>query len=129
VIPVLILGLPIFDTVFAIFRRIRKGKSIMEPDRGHIHHKLIDMGLSHRQSVVVMYIASASLGLCAIVLADKGVLSAIILVISVFIFIIGGAKYMSEISGEDKDKSKNQDDDVLQNIHTNVGIRAQGDNK
>jgi UDP-GlcNAc:undecaprenyl-phosphate/decaprenyl-phosphate GlcNAc-1-phosphate transferase len=103
-IPLLVLALPLFDTIFAIIRRVFQGKSIMEADRGHLHHRLIDMGLSHKQSVVVMYTASAALGLCAVVLADRGVLSAIILVISVSIFIIAGARYMSEM-GDDPEES------------------------
>lgn len=97
-IPLLVLGLPLFDTIFAIFRRIQSGKSIMQADRGHLHHRLMDMGLSQRQSVVIMYTASAALGLCAIVLADRGALSAIILLLSVSIFVIGGARYMSDLS-------------------------------
>ncbi|MCX8129566.1 MAG: undecaprenyl/decaprenyl-phosphate alpha-N-acetylglucosaminyl 1-phosphate transferase [Clostridia bacterium] len=101
-IPLLVLGLPLFDTAFAIIRRLLQGKPIMEADRGHLHHRLIDMGLTHKQSVVVMYTVSAALGLCAIVLADKGALSAIILVIAVSIFVIGGARYMSELSNEDE---------------------------
>ncbi len=100
-IPLLILGLPLFDTFFAILRRIISRKPIMAPDRGHLHHKLIDMGLSHRQSVIVMYIVSAVLGLCAIVLANKGVLPAIILLIAVSVFVIGGARYMAEINNEE----------------------------
>lgn len=96
-IPLLVLGLPLFDTIFAILRRVTSGKSIMEADRGHLHHKLIDMGLSQRQSVVVMYTASAALGLCAIVLADRGAISAIILLLAVAVFVVGGAKYMNEI--------------------------------
>ncbi|MCX7709415.1 MAG: undecaprenyl/decaprenyl-phosphate alpha-N-acetylglucosaminyl 1-phosphate transferase [Clostridia bacterium] len=104
-IPILVLGLPLFDTVFAILRRLVKGKSIMEADRGHLHHRLIDMGLSHKQSVVVMYVASAALGLCAIVLAEKGILGAIILFIAVSVFIIGGARYMSEVSDNDDEES------------------------
>lgn len=103
-IPLLVLGLPLFDTIFAIIRRLSNGKSIAEADRGHLHHRLMDMGLSHKQSVVVMYTVSGALGLCAIVLADKGALSAIILVISVSVFVIGGAKYMSEISDDAPDE-------------------------
>lgn len=99
-IPLLVLGLPLFDTLFAIIRRIIRGKSIMEADRGHLHHRLLDMGLSHKQSVVVMYILSGALGLCAIVLADKGVFVAIILVILVSAFIIGGVRYMSDINDD-----------------------------
>ncbi|RCX14328.1 UDP-GlcNAc:undecaprenyl-phosphate GlcNAc-1-phosphate transferase [Anaerobacterium chartisolvens] len=103
-IPLLVLGLPLFDTSFAIIRRIINKKPIMEPDRGHLHHRLIDMGLSHRQSVVVMYTVSATLGLCAIVLADKGVLSAIILVLAISVFVIAGARYMSEITTRDDEE-------------------------
>jgi UDP-GlcNAc:undecaprenyl-phosphate GlcNAc-1-phosphate transferase len=102
-IPLLVLGLPLFDTLFAIIRRIITGKPIMQADRGHLHHKLIDMGLSQRQSVVIMYTASGALGLCAIVLADRGVLSAIILLLAVSVFVVGGAKYMNDL-GENKDK-------------------------
>ena len=52
-IPILILGLPIFDTAFAILRRVAKGKPIMSPDRGHLHHRLLDAGFSQRQAVCV----------------------------------------------------------------------------
>lgn len=107
-IPLLVLGLPLFDTAFAVLRRVISGKSPMEADRGHLHHRLIDMGLSHKQSVVVMYTASGALGLCAIVLANRGALSAIILLVSVSVFIIGGAKYMNEIS-EDTEESQQDD--------------------
>ena len=108
-IPLLVLGLPLFDTISTIIRRILKRKPIMEADREHLHHRLIDMGLSQKQSVGVMYTASAALGLCAVVLTDRGVLGAIVLIVSVSIFIIAGARYMSEmedveISGKDEIK-------------------------
>jgi len=114
-IPLLVLGLPLFDTIFAILRRLLSGKPIMQADRGHLHHRLIDMGLSQRQSVVIMYLLSGVLGLCAIVLADKGVLSAIILVISVSIFVIGGAKYMSELNKEENldETNKNTHSEII----------------
>lgn len=96
-IPLLVLGLPLFDTISTIIRRILKRKPIMEADREHLHHRLIDMGLSQKQSVGVMYIASAALGLCAVVLTDKGVLGAIVLIVSVSIFVIAGARYMNEM--------------------------------
>jgi len=111
-IPILVLGLPLFDTAFAILRRLISGKPVMSADRGHLHHKLIDMGLSQKQSVLVMYIASAALGLCAIVLASNGVLSAIILLISVSVFVIGGARYMNEISGDSGDPGHEEEDMV-----------------
>lgn len=129
-IPLLVLGLPLFDTTFAILRRVVKGKSIMEADRGHLHHRLIDMGLSHKQSVVVMYIISAALGLCAIVLADKGALPAIILVISVSVFVIAGARYMSEIDDDESDKDeKDKEDGIIGTVETKTGIDVVEDNK
>ncbi|HHY23073.1 MAG TPA: hypothetical protein GX527_02385 [Clostridiaceae bacterium] len=72
----------------------------MAADRGHLHHKLMDMGLSQKQSVIILYIASAALGLCAIVLTDKGALSAIILLILVSAFIIAGARYIVGITND-----------------------------
>ncbi len=72
VVPFLILGLPIFDTAFAFFRRLAHGQSPMQADRGHIHHRLIDMGLSQKQAVATLYVISAILGLSAVVLTTGG---------------------------------------------------------
>ena len=69
VVPILALFLPLFDTVCAFFRRLLRGQSPMHPDRGHLHHRLIDMGLSQKQAVAILYSVSAVLGLCAVVLA------------------------------------------------------------
>ena len=71
-VPFLILGLPIFDTVFAFTRRIAHGQSPMHADRGHIHHRLIDMGLNQKQAVATLYVISAILGLSAVVLTTGG---------------------------------------------------------
>lgn len=95
-VPLLVLGLPLFDTALAILRRIVNRKSVLSADRDHLHHKLIDLGLSHKQTVLVLYVASAVLGLCAVVMADKGALAAIILLLTISIFVIAVAKYLSE---------------------------------
>ncbi|MCI9578608.1 MAG: undecaprenyl/decaprenyl-phosphate alpha-N-acetylglucosaminyl 1-phosphate transferase [Oscillibacter sp.] len=71
-VPFLILGLPIFDTAFAFIRRIAHGQSPMHADRGHIHHRLIDMGLNQKQAVATLYVISAMLGLSAVVLTTGG---------------------------------------------------------
>ena len=81
-VPFLLLGLPIFDTCFAILRRVSHGQSPMAPDRGHIHHRLIDMGLSQKQAVAVLYIISAILGLSAVVLTTNGVEKSMILLLA-----------------------------------------------
>lgn len=103
-VPILVLALPLFDTLFAILRRIASGKSPMTADRGHLHHRLVDMGLTQRQSVLVIYVTSAALGLCAVVLDYKGPISAIILVIAVAVFVIGGSMYMTEMNNTMKSR-------------------------
>ena len=77
-VPFLILGLPIFDTAFAMIRRIAKGQSPMKPDRSHVHHRLIDMGLSQKQAVATLYVISAILGMSAVVLTTSGELKAML---------------------------------------------------
>lgn len=77
-VPFLVLGLPIFDTCFAILRRLATGRSPMSPDREHIHHRLIDMGFSQKQAVATLYIISAILGLSAVILTTSGVVKAML---------------------------------------------------
>ncbi|MGN1338005.1 MAG: glycosyltransferase family 4 protein [Candidatus Coprovivens sp.] len=55
VIPVVILAIPIFDTAFAIFRRLLKGENIMAPDKDHFHHQLLKMKFSVRTTVLMIY--------------------------------------------------------------------------
>ena len=71
-IPLLSLAVPLGDTIFAFFRRILHGQSPFHADRGHIHHKLIDMGMSQKQAVAVLYAVSAVLGLIAVLVAGPG---------------------------------------------------------
>ena len=78
-VPFLILGLPIFDTAFAFIRRLAHGQSPMHADRGHIHHRLIDMGLNQKQAVATLYVISAMLGLSAVVLTTGGEQKAMLL--------------------------------------------------
>lgn len=82
-VPFLILGVPIFDICFAFLRRIAHGQNPMTADRGHVHHRLIDMGFSQKQSVAIAYMLTAVLGLSAVVLTSSGELKALILIGSV----------------------------------------------
>ncbi len=70
-IAVLVLGLPIFDTAFAILRRFLAGKPIMSPDRGHLHHRLVDRGYTQKQAVVTLYGISGILGVSAIAFFNR----------------------------------------------------------
>lgn len=90
-VPLLILGLPLFDAAFAMLRRILTGKSPMVADRGHLHHRLIDMGFSQKQTVFILYAISGVLGITAVLLAESGPLRALILVICVLILLLIGS--------------------------------------
>jgi UDP-GlcNAc:undecaprenyl-phosphate GlcNAc-1-phosphate transferase len=99
-VPFLMLGLPIFDTCFAILRRVAKGQSPMSPDRGHIHHRLIDMGFSQKQAVAVLYIISAILGLSAVVLTTIGVVRAMLFLMALCVAGgIAGKLYLDRNNG------------------------------
>jgi UDP-GlcNAc:undecaprenyl-phosphate GlcNAc-1-phosphate transferase len=67
-VPVLVLGLPIADTLLAMGRRALRGQPVFSADRGHIHHRMLDRGFSQRQTVLVLYGASALLGVAAVLL-------------------------------------------------------------
>jgi UDP-GlcNAc:undecaprenyl-phosphate GlcNAc-1-phosphate transferase len=62
-IPVTTMGIPILDTIAAIFRRLRKHRRIFLADREHLHHRLLHIGFSHRQAVILIYLASLYLGI------------------------------------------------------------------
>lgn len=95
-VPFLILGLPIFDTAFAITRRVLSGRSPLAPDRGHVHHRLMDMGFNQKQAVAILYVISAVLGLLAVVLTTSGELRAIVMVVAVLIaLVVGGFVFLS----------------------------------
>ena len=104
VVPFLILGLPIFDTMFAIIRRISHGQNPMAPDRSHVHHRLIDMGLNQKQAVAVLYVISAILGLSAVVLATSGEIKAILCLMALIIVCLIAVRviFLPHMSDEEK---------------------------
>lgn len=73
ILPILILGLPIFDTFFAIVRRMVNKRPIMEADKGHLHHRLLDLGLNQKQTVLILYGITGVLGIFAYVLTKENV--------------------------------------------------------
>ena len=80
VLPLIVLALPVYDTVFAIFRRMIKGKSvkaIMKPDANHLHHKMLKMGFSQKQAVLCLYAISAAFGMFAVILLEDGIWKAL----------------------------------------------------
>jgi UDP-GlcNAc:undecaprenyl-phosphate GlcNAc-1-phosphate transferase len=69
VVAVLVLGVPIIDTFWVLVRRLAGGRSLFGADRGHIHHRLLDLGLSHRATVLLIYAICASLGVMSLVVS------------------------------------------------------------
>ena len=93
IVPIFALGLPILDTTFAIIRRVRGGVPIFKPDKGHLHHRLLSVGFTQRQAVLLMYVISALFGLSAIALtAVSCQIAALILLVVVSAIIYGARK-------------------------------------
>lgn len=93
VLPLIVLGLPIFDTIWAIIRRLVKGKSlkaVFRADKGHLHHKLVAKGFSQKQAVLVLYGISAIFGMFAVILCDSGIWKALSFLLIVIVAIATG---------------------------------------
>ena len=104
VLPVIVLGLPIFDVMFAIIRRLVKGKSIkavFKPDKEHLHHRLVEKGFSQKQAVLILYGLSASLGMFAIILFDSGIWKALSFLLMIIAAVAIG--YRNFIKDKDSD--------------------------
>lgn len=82
-VPLLVLGVPLFDICFACIRRIWHHISPMHPDRSHIHHRLIDSGFNQRQSVLILYIAASLMGVLAVMVSTSGAGKALMVLIAV----------------------------------------------
>lgn len=106
VLPLIVLGLPIFDTLFAIVRRIIRGKSIkaiFKADKGHLHHKLIARGYSQKQAVLILYGISAIFGMFAVILCDSGIWKALSFLLIVIVAIASGYKnFVQEKTGKER---------------------------
>lgn len=112
VVPLLSLGLPIFDTLFAIIRRLLKGQNPMAPDRGHFHHRLIDMGLSQKQAVAILYSISAVLGLSAVLITTSGEMKALVLMFAFCVAIAIGVALTHGLSTDTGDASLQKTEDI-----------------
>jgi UDP-GlcNAc:undecaprenyl-phosphate GlcNAc-1-phosphate transferase len=69
-VALLVLGVPIIDTFWIIVRRVAEGRSPFSPDRSHIHHRLLDLGLSHARTVLVIYAICIALAALALLLSE-----------------------------------------------------------
>lgn len=103
VVAVLVLGLPVFDTAFAIIRRLLAGKPITAPDRGHLHHRLVDRGYSQKQAVITLYAISGVFGLSAIAVANHDFRFIVAIFIIMGLLLYFNLKIMSSHNDNKKD--------------------------
>ena len=108
-VALLVLGVPIIDTFWIIVRRVSQGRSPFSPDRGHIHHRLLDLGLSHRQTVFVIYGICLTLALLALALTGVDQLYAFLGVFLAFGLVLfiptrGALKRPEELDAESYDE-------------------------
>ena len=85
-----ILGLPIIDTFLVMVIRLREGRSPFSPDRNHIHHRLLALGLSHREAVAAIYLAQSTLVASAIVLRGRSDLFVVCVYAGICLAFAGG---------------------------------------
>ena len=87
-IPLLLLGIPILDTLFAIIRRTIKKQPIYMPDKAHLHHQLLNLGLSHRNTVLAIYAMNILFAFASIIYALKDKKLGMIIYIIILLLII-----------------------------------------
>ncbi len=106
ILPLIVLGLPIFDTLWAIIRRLIKGKSIkaiFKADKGHLHHRIVARGFSQKQAVLILYGISATFGIFAIIFFDSGIWKALSFLMMVIVAIgLGYRNFQEEHSDENQ---------------------------
>ena len=93
--PIVILAVPFIDTIFAMIRRMKKGQHIMQADKSHLHHKLLELGYTHRQTVLLIYSIAILFSLSSIILYLSQPLGALMM----FILIILTIELIVEFTG------------------------------
>ncbi len=102
VTPILVLAIPILDTLFAIIRRKMNHKPIFKPDKHHLHHCLLNYGFSHRDTVLIIYAVSAILALCGLIMTYLNSTQGICLLAVISVVIIYGALKIGVIGNKDE---------------------------
>lgn len=103
VIPVMTVGLPLFEAVFALFRRMMKGQHPFAADRRHLHHRLLALGFTERRTVLIFYYLTAYLGVTALVLQrleTRSTLALVVLVMVGLFILLESLRFLEKRSGE-----------------------------
>ena len=108
VTPILVLAIPILDTLFAIIRRKMNNKPIFKPDKNHLHHCLLNYGFSHRNTVLIIYAVSAVLALCGLIMTYLNPAQGMCLLVVISVIIIYGAMKLGVIGKHDSAKKDDE---------------------
>ena len=108
VTPILVLAIPILDTLFAIIRRKMNNKPIFKPDKNHLHHCLLNYGFSHRNTVLIIYAVSAVLALCGLIMTYLNPAQGMCLLVVISVIIICGAMKLGVIGKHDSAKKDDE---------------------
>lgn len=122
IIPVIVLAVPIFDTLLAIFRRALKKENIMRPDNKHIHYQLIANGYSHRKAVLIVYAFSALFGMMAI-LFSKATLTTSLMITTIVLILL---HILAEVAGLIMDGEKPILDMILKPFMKRKNMKNKG---
>ena len=107
IIPIFILALPVFDTLFAIVRRMINNQKIMTADKGHLHHRLVQKGFSVRQTVLILYMISILFSILGFVISEVEPSMAIIIAVLAFVIVVLFGFLFGFFKG-DKDRQKGE---------------------
>lgn len=99
-VPILILAVPIFDTLFAIIRRLINGQKIYSPDKYHLHHCLLAIGFSHRTTVLIIYSIATLFGIAAVVFSNSTLWSSLVIFMSLLLIMQTNAEVVGLINGK-----------------------------
>ena len=125
-VPLLILAIPILDTLFAIIRRVIKHKPVYEGDKDHFHHQLLKMNFSQRKTVLIVYFINILFSIAAIVYTINNQKLGIIMYIVLFILVLLFVLHTNIISDKLEEKTKNLEHKLIKNKHDDKKIK--GDN-
>jgi UDP-GlcNAc:undecaprenyl-phosphate/decaprenyl-phosphate GlcNAc-1-phosphate transferase len=102
VVPIIILGVPIFDTTYAIIRRIVNKQPISAPDKSHLHHRILALGFSHKTTVLIIYGMGVLFSICAIIFSTSTLWGSIFIIFVLVLFV----QIVAEVVGLVNDKYK-----------------------
>ncbi|MEE0740874.1 MAG: MraY family glycosyltransferase [Emergencia sp.] len=121
VVPVIVLGIPIFDTFFAILRRAVNHRPIMEADKGHLHHRLMASGYGQRRAVLMLYGISAIMGMAAVLVSRELYKDAFVLVgiaaIYLYVFLTDPNHKMPQIKAVNIEKEERKQEKLEERQH------------